>query len=406
MHRTPASQSMPLLTDLMPWQQPGVMMNRTWPIAPEPSTLVRRWQALLARTDAMERAEAFVTARTGRNIHTSVAGLTRLSELRADAPHRAIVPYGYRSFDLQWTFEDPRVANLERPALWRTLSDRQVFLTSLTSSALGPGPALTVTAAVPDKHHFRGSYGGKDVIPLYRDREGDRNVTRGLLSALSERLGIPISAEDFVEYLYATLAHPHYQATFSAELATPGPRVPITTEPELFAEAVALGQRLLYLHTFGTRFSSERLPANALPRVPGLEWCAAVTAMPESMEDIAYDAAAQELRVIDGRLSGVRQEVWNFTVSGWPVVQRWVGARTRRGIGRAVTRPRPLDLIRPDEWVGDWNYELLRLLNVITHTLDTWPAEASLLDRILEGDLMPATSLPSPASTERDVPAL
>lgn len=48
-------QRMPFLTDLFPWQFPGVKANRTWPIAPSSSTLVERWEGLLARTKALRR---------------------------------------------------------------------------------------------------------------------------------------------------------------------------------------------------------------------------------------------------------------------------------------------------------------------------------------------------------------
>ncbi len=176
-------QAMPALTDLFPWQQPGCKIGRTWPIAPTAELLRERWRAMLSRTDAAARAEAHVTPSSGRTIFTRVAGLKPIAELPADAPPRPIVRYGFRSFDRQWTPQDPRVAALERPALWAALSDHQIFLTTLTTSPLGRGPALTATTLVPDLHHFRGSFGGKDVIPLYRDATTTKpNVTAGLCS--------------------------------------------------------------------------------------------------------------------------------------------------------------------------------------------------------------------------------
>lgn len=146
--------AMPALTDLFPWQQPGCMLNRTWPIAPDPDLLAQRWRTLLAQPDKDAKAAAFVTGGSGRTIHTKVAGLPKLSELPRDAPHRPIVRYGYRSFDRQWTLQDPRLAKTESPSLWASLSEQQLFLSTMTTTPLGTGPALTVTTAVPDKHHF------------------------------------------------------------------------------------------------------------------------------------------------------------------------------------------------------------------------------------------------------------
>ncbi len=46
-----------------------------------------------------------------------------------------------------------------------------------------------VAADVPDLHQFRGSFGGKDAIPLWRDAAATQpNVTAGLLDRLSVRV--------------------------------------------------------------------------------------------------------------------------------------------------------------------------------------------------------------------------
>jgi hypothetical protein len=51
-----AWQTYPPLTDLLPWQQPGAMFNRTWPIAPHPSILEARWKRYISSDDAEDRA--------------------------------------------------------------------------------------------------------------------------------------------------------------------------------------------------------------------------------------------------------------------------------------------------------------------------------------------------------------
>lgn len=120
----------PLLADLFPWQQPGMMYNRTWPVAPSKTTLKKRWKELLSDTNLERRAEKFVTSKTGRNIFTKVGQLSPIADLSENAQHLPIVRMGWRSFDQQWTFDDPRLINLERPALWQALSERQIFLVS------------------------------------------------------------------------------------------------------------------------------------------------------------------------------------------------------------------------------------------------------------------------------------
>ena len=63
-----------------------------------------------------------------------------------------------------------------------------------------------------------------------------------------------LSAEDFFAYTYAVLSAPGSVETFSEELTIPGPRLPVTRDAALFSRAIALGRRLLWLHTYGERF--------------------------------------------------------------------------------------------------------------------------------------------------------
>jgi hypothetical protein len=399
----------PLLTDLLPWQQPGAMLNRTWPVAPSKEVLARRWARFVATDDPDDRAVCFVTPKTGRNIYTSVSGLDRLVDLPTGAGHEPIEPYGMRSFDRQWTFADPRLAKTESPSLWASVSEHQVFMSSMTTGRLGQGPAATVTTAVPDKHHFRGSFGGKDVIPLYRDSSGTPNADPLLLRAVTEahrstRDHAPeVTVERLFTYVYGLLAGTDYTERFEEELETPGPRVPLTADPDLFSAVVAHGERLLWLHTYGERFRGPGRGAH-LPAPADLAWTCPVTRMPADSNDLSYDPRSRQLRVGDGVLSGVSPEVWEFEVSGMPVVRKWLGYRTRKGAGRAAGSRSPLDAIRPEAWSDEWNDELLDLVSVLSSTLDLLPAGVALMDDVLAGPLITADDLPQPPENLRKPP--
>ena len=400
-------QDYPALIDLFPWQQPGAKYNRTWPISPTPELLKRRWTQLLDIPVATDRAAAFVTGSSGRDIHTHVAGLAPLSSLRPGAPHRPIVRYGFRSFDRQWTFEDPRLANLERPSLWASRSKRQIFLSTMTTGRLGAGPALTVTAEVPDLHHFRGSYGGKDVIPLYRDAAANEpNVTAGLLDIWSNaaQLRRQASPEDLAAYVYALLSCPTYYDRFVLELETPGPRVPLSVDASLVTQAITLGRRLLWLHTYAERFlDNTDQRQSRVPAITGLQWSDPVDEMPRGL-DIHYDPHTSMLHIGAGRVAGVLPEVWLFEVTGMRVVSKWLGYRTAAGAGRATTSNSVLDRMRPEEWDDSWNDELLDLLRVLTHTVALRESQAQLLDDVLDGPLLGAGILPAPTQHERRPP--
>ncbi len=399
--------NLPLLTNIFPLQQPGCKYGRTWPIAPSPDLIDRRWTRLVAAS-RQEKKKLFFTAKTGRNIDTQVDPLPPLSSARTGTPHQPVMRYGYRSFDRQWALADPRVTALERPALWQSLSDRQLYFTSLLTGHLSAGPSLMVSAYVPDLHSFRGSYGGKDVIPLYRDASGrEPNVTTGLLRKVGELLRTePPSIEDMAAYVYALLNSTAYQERFAEALRTPGPRVPITSDLTLWNEVVVAGRELIWLHTYAERFRDARTGRGQhVPLVEGVGWTDPVTVMPADPSAITYDEETHTLTVGDGQISGVRPDVWAYEVSGMQVVPKWLGYRTGRAPGRAASSTSALDQIRPSAWSDDWNDELLDLIRVLTITLDRQAGLADLLERVCSGPLIATSDLPMPSRGETQPPA-
>lgn len=400
-----AWENMPLLTDLFPWQQPGCKFGRTWPIATTLQTLEKRWDRFASAAPA-EKPGLFFTASSGRTVTTKVAGLSILAETKPGDKPRPIIRYGFRSFDRQWAFHDARMAKTESPSLWNSLSPRQLFLTSLLTGKISEGPALTCSVYVPDLHYFAGR-GGKDIIPLWRNAAATQpNMTAGLGELIGLTLGIaPPSVEELAAYVYALLSANAYQTRFAVALKTPGLRVPLTANAELWAEATAQGRNLLWLHSFAERFGDAATGRGRhVPEVEGVGWQQSVTVMPQTLSDVTYDPDTGYLQIGDGLISGLRPAVWAYSVSGMPVLRKWLGYRTAKGTGRAASSSSALDRIRPTEWEDAWNDELLDLIRVLTLTLDRQELLADLLDRICNGELIAATALPKPSPAERKVP--
>src|SRR5699024_12294104 len=101
-----------------------------------------------------------------------------------------------------------------------------------------------------------------------------------------------------------------------------------------------------------------------------------VTTLPETTKDIRCDSETHKLHFGNGIVSCELREVWSFEVSGMNILDKWLGSRTRKGIGRAASKSAtPLDRIRPEEWEDEWNDELLDLLRVLTKTLELAPVQ-------------------------------
>ena len=387
----------PLLTDLFPWQHSGAQMKRTWVIAPHADCLSQRWTKL-AKVELNEKRRLFVETRDRKVTSTlkDNAGdiLPCLDSLVADAPAPTPVRYGFRSLDRQWVLADNRLGDYLRPALWHTHGPRQIYLTSLLSTVLGTGPAATVTALVPDLHHFNGR-GGKDVIPLWRDTSATQpNITVGLIEALSNTMGTTVSADSLFAYCYALLSSPEYADRFSEDLSVPGPRIPLTRDATLFTRAVALGCRLIALHTFGERFDNITIPHGKSRILKAIN----PSPMPERFE---YKEASVTLCIGTGEVRPVSTEVWEFSVSGYAVLQRWLDFRMAKGAGK---RTSDLDGIRPTSWPPQWTTELLDLIWVLEATVALWPEAGQLLNEIITGPCFEASELPTPTPEEQQPP--
>ena len=151
-----------------------------------------------------------------------------------------------------------------------------------------------------------------------------------------------------------------------------------------------MGARLLGIHTYGERYGG------SAPRNGAAQCVKQVTAYPAAH---AYDPGTRMLRVGDGEFAPVAPEVWNYAVSGMPVVKSWLDRRRREPTGRKSS---PLDEIGPESW--DFADELLGLLRVLESTVALQPEGAALLEEVCAGPLFAAAELPAPTAAERRAP--
>jgi hypothetical protein len=384
----------PDLEQLLPWSHSGSQLKRKWPIAPDVGSLKARWSALTRSTGndqetAFRATEARRPSIGGRDLVTGkpTPALTETGGRRLIEPVR----YGYRSFDREWVIPDSRVSDRPRPELWAARSDKQIFVGTLTSTKLGKGPALVATPYVPDLDFFRGSYGAKNIVPLWRDAKATTpNVSRQVREALETTLG-KLKPDDLLAYIYGLAGTAAFTSTFIEPLTEQKGHihVPITKDRGLFDEVAGFGRELLHWHTFGERYGAKKLAGQAAVKKP-------IAGRPDSF---VYDVSTRELRIGTGAVSGVSPEVWAFEVSGLKVLQSWLDNRSALGSGRTSS---PLDAVRYDEW--EFTDELLLVLAILQHTVDVTPTAQALLDKVLAGDIFLASELPQPTAAEKSAP--
>ena len=397
------------LEDLFTYDGSGVMPGRTWVIAPDRASLERRWGALLAESDPETKETLFHPHLRGgkpgdKHLHKSLRQGLHGHEFRtgsvASDEGAAIWPvrYGFRSFDRQWIIPDGRLINQPNPMLWENHSNQQVYLTALQAHSPMSGPAVTFSAAIPDLHHYRGSFGGR-AFPLWADRQAAApNLKAGLIREVAEALDVNVNARDMMAYFAAVAAHSAYTARFRSDLVQPGLRFPLTAETTLFAEAVDIGREVIWLHCFGERFADpDAGRPNGAPRMPEgerpfIQRDGAIPTDPSRFPDcIDYDAAARRLKVGDGFIDNVSRAVWDYEVSGKQVLVQWFSYRRldrSRPIIGDRRPPSPLENIRPEGWLAEYTTELMNVLHILGRLVALEPRQADLLDRICDGPLL------------------
>ena len=392
----------PAFTDLFPWQHSGTQLKRMWPIGETREILTRRWRILLAGSLSEQRRAFKETGDRkvdGRYLTLTGEGKKEpsISTLVAHTEMPAIARYSYRSLDRHWIIADSRVGDRMRPELWRAHGQQQTYITSLLTNVPGTGPAAVAASAIPDLDHFRGSFGAKHVIPLWRDAEaGHPNITAGLAEHIGKVHSTSIAAEQLFAYAYGILAQPDYVHRFWEELELPPPRLPITKNATLFQRVAEHGARLLYLHTYGERFG--RLGDDgSVPQ--GVARCTKAVPVDNYPQDFSYDPKTGILKVGEGEFSPVRAEVWDYSVSGLQIVKSWLGYRKLDRSGRKSSE---LDNIRPEFW--EFTEELLELLWVLEETINLQPEGAALLEDVCASDLFSGDELPTPTDEERKPP--
>ncbi|MFE4384024.1 type ISP restriction/modification enzyme [Streptomyces cyaneofuscatus] len=382
-------QDLPVLNDLLPWGSPGIKANRSWVSGPSKETLRRRWARLVRESDPAAKSVLFKETRD-RTLTTRADPLpglpARTGTVQDETERRPeLACVSLRSFDRQWLISDNRVLDYPRPSLWASArSDQQLFLNQQSSHEIDSGPAVVATHLVPDTHHFNGR-GGR-VMPLLHP-DGSPNVAPGLLAHLTRSMGAgPVGATDLAAYIAGVTGHSAFTEHFAEELLTPGVRLPLTKDPELWRKATALGAEIIWASTYGKRLidpaggrpaDDVRFPKGDVRQVRYLSNIG--RDVPDHMR---YEAETQTLSLGEGAFAPVPEAVWSYHVGGMKVVNKWFGYRKAKPTSKKTS---PLDDLHVERWPTEWTDELIELLSVLRRITDLATAQRDLLTGILAG---------------------
>jgi len=162
-----------------------------------------------------------------------------------------------------------------------------------------------------------------DLFAHLGSAERQPNLNPDLLAVLTEAYGDQPSPEELFHYVYAILYAPAYRQKYAEFLRMDFPRIPFTSDRELFLKMAQLGERLTGLHLLTSpelnppacRFEGEGDYRVGKGKTEGLRY--------DLTEQRVYINAAQHF-------APVPEAVWAYRIGGYQVCEKWLKDRHGR----------------------------------------------------------------------------
>lgn len=235
----------------------------------------------------------------------------------------------YRPLDTRFHYNHSAYNDRLRPVLQQVWGTDNFALFVLPNGT-GAGPAVWCQGNLPDRHAFRGSYGGY-AFPLHDRRAAvnDTNVAGTLIDGLCAAYGTAVEPEQIFHAILCLLSARSYTLRFAEDLEDVFPHVPFPADHAVFERAATLGARIRATQAIDIATQPAALADAGFVRLltvptPGASLAASQPEGPTLT--LCADGS--------GVVEGLPPRLWAFEVSGYPVLARWLEGR--RGL--------PLDL--------------------------------------------------------------
>ena len=193
--------------------------------------------------------------------------------------------------------------------------------------------------------------------PKELQQEKRANFSEDFLKKIEINLGYLPTPETIFYYIYAIFHSPTYRTRYAEFLKIDFPRVPITSNKNLFSQLAKYGEELVALHLMKS------------PRLNNL-----ITQFTENgghrIVDPAHPKYTQSTVVINkkgDKFVGVPEAVWNFYIGGYQVCQKWLKDRK----GRTLTN----NDIQHYQRIVVALQETIKLMQSIDETIPNWPIQ-------------------------------
>jgi predicted helicase len=285
----------------------------------------------------------------------------------------------YRPFDVRSIYFHPSVVWRTRSNVMRhMLAGDNLGLIAMREVALGESYShFGVSRLMVDNRAFYSNKGIQYLFPLYLySSEGEMqfeggkrrsNMNPEFIKAVSEKLELEFvedgrgdleqtfGPEDIFNYTYAMFHSPTYRTRYAEFLKIDFPRLPLTSDKELFKALAEKGAELVSLHLMESSALNTTITRYL---VTGSN----------AVDKVSYNDNNQRIYINKTQyFEGIPPEVWNFHIGGYQVCQKWLKDRK----GRTLT----YDELTHYQKVIVALKETIRLTAEIDKLIPGWPVE-------------------------------
>jgi len=274
----------------------------------------------------------------------------------------------YRPFDYRWTHYGNSLIEMPRPEVMRHMlaGENVALITARQQPRLGELPVFC-SQDIVEGHALSGAVSITYVFPLYLYYENDTlldepkpNLNPDFVREFEDKLQAnrgSLPARDIFNYIYAILHSPTYRRRYEEFLKYDFPRIPLTSNKNVFKSLAELGGELVKLHLL----KHESL-TSPIAKFQGIG--------DGVVRKVSYHDVSGRVKINETQyFEVVKPEHWNFYIGGYRVLEKWL--KDREKIKRRLTH----DEIETYEKIVTAIDETIRIMRRIDESIPSWPIE-------------------------------
>jgi len=248
-----------------------------------------------------------------------------------DSWEEAITQIVYRPFDIRWIFYHDELIERPRKEVMRHMfAGENLAFISARSNKSGEmnhffccqhimetkcGESTTQSCIFP--LYLYPEVKKKDMFSHLESGARKPNLNPRLTESLAEVYHKEPTPEEIFYYIYGILYSNVYRSKYAEFLKTDFPRVPFTTNYELFNKMGKCGSKLVGLHLM----KSAELNNPIVKFQGGGDY---------GVGKVRYEEKGKQVHINDGQyFEGIEREVWEYQIGGYQVLDKWLKYREK-----------------------------------------------------------------------------